>query len=112
MNTARWVLALALAVGASTAAFANHCPVDMQQIDAALAANPKLSAEQLAEVKKLRAGACVQYRQSMTHGEWHPRPVFRVRGFYRRTSRTGTPEAFSFAASNQVARRSCRRWAS
>ena len=61
MNTARWVLALALAVGASTAAFANHCPVDMQQIDAALAANPKLSAEQLAEVKKLRAEGEAQH---------------------------------------------------
>ena len=61
MNTARWVLALALAVGASTAAFANHCPVDMQQIDAALAANPKLSAEQLAEVKKLRADGEAQH---------------------------------------------------
>ena len=54
MKTAKWVLAFALATGAS-AAFANHCPVDMQQIDAALATHPKLTAEQLAEVKKLRA---------------------------------------------------------
>jgi hypothetical protein len=54
MKTARWILAFALAAG-SSAALANHCPIDMQQIDAALAANPKLSAEQLAEVKKLRA---------------------------------------------------------
>ena len=61
MDTARWVLALALAVGASTAALANHCPVDMQQIDAALAANSKLSAEQLAEVKKLRAEGEAQH---------------------------------------------------
>ena len=61
MNTARWILALVLAVGASTA-FANHCPVDMQQIDAALATNPKLSAEQLAEVKKLRADGEAQHK--------------------------------------------------
>ena len=36
-------------------AFAFHCPKDMAQIDAALAQNPKISAEQMAEVKKLRA---------------------------------------------------------
>lgn len=36
-------------------------PVDMQQIDAALAAHPKLSAEQLAEVKKLRAEGEAQH---------------------------------------------------
>ena len=40
---------------ASSAAFAFHCPADMKKIDAALAANPKLSAEQMAEVKKQRA---------------------------------------------------------
>jgi hypothetical protein len=60
MKTARWILAFALAVGASTA-FAAHCPADMAQIDAALAANPKLSAEQLAEVKKLRAEGEAQH---------------------------------------------------
>jgi len=36
-------------------AFAFHCPVDMKQIDEALSNNPDLSAEQLAEVKALRA---------------------------------------------------------
>jgi hypothetical protein len=36
-------------------AFANHCPVDMKEIDAALAKNPKLTPEQMAEVKKYRA---------------------------------------------------------
>lgn len=36
-------------------AFAMHCPADMKKIDAALAKNPQLSAEQMAEVKKLRA---------------------------------------------------------
>jgi hypothetical protein len=47
-----------LAAGAllvSGAAFAFHCPADMKKIDEALANNPKLSAEQMAEVKKLRA---------------------------------------------------------
>ena len=39
----------------SAAAFAFHCPADMKKIDEALAKNPQLSAEQMAEVKKLRA---------------------------------------------------------
>ena len=60
MRTARWILALALAVCVSPA-FAGRCPMDMQQIDAALAANPTLSAEQLAEVKKLRAEGDAQH---------------------------------------------------
>jgi hypothetical protein len=49
----RSVLFLALAL-LSSAAFAFHCPADMKKIDAALAANPKLSQAQLSEVKKLR----------------------------------------------------------
>jgi hypothetical protein len=51
-------LRLILAAAALTAAgIANamHCPADMKAIDAALAKKPSLSAEQLAEVKKLRA---------------------------------------------------------
>lgn len=40
---------------ASTSAFAFHCPMDMKKIDDALAKNPMLNAEQMAEVKKLRA---------------------------------------------------------
>jgi hypothetical protein len=40
---------------ASGAAFAFHCPKDMKEIDAALAKHPKLSAEQMKEVKDLRA---------------------------------------------------------
>jgi hypothetical protein len=40
---------------ASGAAFAFHCPADMKKIDEALAKNPTLTAEQMAEVKKLRA---------------------------------------------------------
>ena len=39
----------------SATAFAFHCPADMKKIDAALAANPKLSSADLAEVKRLRA---------------------------------------------------------
>ena len=61
MNKSKWILTLALAVASSTA-FARHCPIDMQQIDAALAANPKLSAEQLEEVKKLRADGEAQHK--------------------------------------------------
>lgn len=40
---------------ASAQAFAFHCPMDMKKIDEAMAKNPQLSAEQMAEVKKLRA---------------------------------------------------------
>lgn len=46
----------AIALGlASSAALAFHCPADMKKIDAALAKNPKLSAAQMADVKKFRA---------------------------------------------------------
>lgn len=48
------VLAAMLALG-SSAALAFHCPADMKKIDAALGKNPKLSKEQLAEVKEYRA---------------------------------------------------------
>jgi len=40
---------------ASAAAFAFHCPADMSKIDAALAKSPKLSAQQMSDVKKYRA---------------------------------------------------------
>ena len=40
---------------ASTSAFAFHCPADMKKIDAALAKNPKLSTQQMKDVKKYRA---------------------------------------------------------
>jgi hypothetical protein len=39
----------------SVSAFAFHCPMDMKKIDEALAKNPSLSAQQLADVKKYRA---------------------------------------------------------
>jgi hypothetical protein len=47
-------LAVALLFASGTA-FAFHCPKDMQQIDEALAAKPKLSEAKLKEVKELRA---------------------------------------------------------
>jgi hypothetical protein len=50
----RILLSFALAFAAS-AAFAFHCPADMAKIDAALAKNPQLSAEQMAQAKKYRA---------------------------------------------------------
>ena len=48
------VVAAGLAL-ASSAAFAFHCPADMKAIDAAMAKNPKLSAAEMADVKKYRA---------------------------------------------------------
>ena len=53
MNIRSLVIAAGLAL-ASTAAFAFHCPADMKKIDEAMAKNPKLSAEQMADVKKFR----------------------------------------------------------
>jgi hypothetical protein len=52
--TAKFVVAAA-ALLMSTAALAFHCPADMKKIDEAMAKNPKLTAEQTAEVKKYRA---------------------------------------------------------
>ena len=54
MNFKALVFGASLALVSATA-FAFHCPKDMKKIDAALAKNPDLSAEKLAEVKKLRA---------------------------------------------------------
>jgi hypothetical protein len=47
-------LAVALLFASGTA-FAFHCPRDMKEIDAALAAKPKLSEAKMKEVKDLRA---------------------------------------------------------
>ena len=52
LHTAIVAISLALSSGA---AFAFHCPADMKKIDDALAKNPKLSVEQMADVKKQRA---------------------------------------------------------
>lgn len=51
----RKLLTLLGALLMSTSALAFHCPADMKKIDAALVTNPKLTAEQMSEVKKLRA---------------------------------------------------------
>jgi hypothetical protein len=48
------IVAVALAFASSTA-FAFSCPKHMKAIDAALEKNPKLSPEQMADVKKYRA---------------------------------------------------------
>jgi len=56
------LIALLLVAGS---AFAWHCPSEMKKIDDALAKNPKLTPEQLAEVKKDRAdGDPAQGRQA------------------------------------------------
>jgi hypothetical protein len=49
------VITLIALLAISGAALGMHCPADMKKIDQALAAKPPLSAEQMAEVKKLRA---------------------------------------------------------
>jgi hypothetical protein len=49
------LLISALALIACSSAFAMHCPLDMRKIDAALAADPNLSSQQLARVTSLRA---------------------------------------------------------
>jgi hypothetical protein len=51
----RTLLAAVAFALSSSVAFANHCPMDMKEIDAALAKNPKLTPEQMADVKKYRA---------------------------------------------------------
>ena len=43
-------------------AFASGCPTEMKKIDAALAANPQISAEQMTEVKALRAQGEEQHK--------------------------------------------------
>jgi hypothetical protein len=50
----RFIVGAALALASATA-LAFHCPKDMAKIDAALAKNPKLSAQQMSDVKKYRA---------------------------------------------------------
>ena len=49
-------LGIAIALAAmSVTAYAGSCPMDMKAVDAALSSNTKLTAEQTAQVKKLRA---------------------------------------------------------
>lgn len=54
-------LGFAFALAASPA-LAFHCPKDMAEVDAALAKTPSLSAEKMAEVKKLRAEGDVLHK--------------------------------------------------
>jgi hypothetical protein len=61
MKTLRNFIAV-LALTMAGSAFANHCPMDMKAIDDALAKKPSLSAEQMAEVKKLRAEGEAQHK--------------------------------------------------
>ena len=49
------ILVAAIFALVSGTAMASQCPKDMKAIDAALAKNPKLSSEQMADVKKYRA---------------------------------------------------------
>lgn len=49
------LLAAFLLSVAAAPAFAFQCPADMARIDEALAANPQLSEDQLAQVQSLRA---------------------------------------------------------
>ena len=54
MKTRAVILFSALML-ASASAFAFHCPADMKKIDDAMAKSPKLSAQQMTDVKKYRA---------------------------------------------------------
>lgn len=49
------VLAALVAIAWATTALANECPMDMKEIDEALSKGTKLSAADLAEIKKWRA---------------------------------------------------------
>jgi hypothetical protein len=51
----RQISLFAALVSASAVAFAFHCPADMKKIDEALAKNPTLTKEQMAEVTKYRS---------------------------------------------------------
>ncbi|MDX1514316.1 MAG: hypothetical protein R3174_11310 [Gammaproteobacteria bacterium] len=54
MKVRHLLLALALVFALPGPAFAGSCPVLMKKIDEALAANPDLDADTLAEIKKAR----------------------------------------------------------
>lgn len=61
------IVATALAL-VSTSVFASSCPKHMKAIDAALAKDPKLSAEQMSQVKKYRADGEKLHKEGK-HGE-------------------------------------------
>ena len=52
----------------SLPAFAGSCPKDMKKIDAALAANPSMSASDMNRIKELRASG-EQLHKSGKHGD-------------------------------------------
>lgn len=56
-----WSVAAVL-LGASSLALAHNCPNEMKAIDAKLATNPTLSADNAAKVKKLRADGEAQHK--------------------------------------------------
>ena len=58
----RVLIAASILAFTTGTALAMHCPADMKKIDAALAANPKLSEAQLAEVKRLRSEGEAQHK--------------------------------------------------
>lgn len=68
MTKTTTTLATAVLLAMSLPAFAGSCPLDMRQIDAALAANPALSAADLERVKELRAVG-EQLHKSGNHGD-------------------------------------------
>ncbi len=51
-----------LIAGASAPALAGSCPKIMKKIDAALAASPQVSAEQMTQITKLRAEGGAQHK--------------------------------------------------
>ena len=55
--------ALAALLAFSTSAFAFHCPMDMRKIDEAMAKNPKLTPEQMSQVKQYRADGEALHKQ-------------------------------------------------
>jgi hypothetical protein len=67
MKATKLILAALIALGSATA-FAGSCPMDMKQIDDALAQNKTLSAAQVAQVKKHRAEGEALHKAGK-HGE-------------------------------------------
>jgi len=57
------ILAIAIGLALAGNAYAFHCPKEMKKIDDALAAKPSITAEQLAEVKRLRAEGEALHKQ-------------------------------------------------
>ncbi len=68
MTKTATTLATAVLLAMSLPAFAGSCPLEMKKIDAALAANPALSASDMERVKELRA-AGEQLHKSGKHGD-------------------------------------------